>query len=1353
MLNKVSGRIQKLGTEVGIRNVMVVLYDVDISGIDDSNASIRGGHESGVDNVYINFLYGGKDTEEDPLIRGQPRGDRLGSVVTNSDGRFSLQFDDEAFRIDDKEQRPDLLLVVVAPDRPLGKTDETAFPTGTPEIQRLLHISLFPARNIGREEEFIIQISEKTLERQNIRTNTDLLPEDFATAVTAPANRKSIIRSALRKEMKLDEKISINRTRTKQADSFANKVSAVPKALRKDGFFVTGKTEVKEVIAKAEEAGLASVSRHTEFDIRQPSARLRLSDAQLEAMGINGEVREALESALSNGETYEVEIDKEMFCATLQERIGGTVLERVSNLLDPEREIRTKRLNQLDNLPDKESPVEPPQEGEIGTNGDNIEESAEEQIKRLVLAQVASLDEQEDELDKIDQTERVLQNLQKLKPPASPADVTAFHDFTHLQIAFPDVWAEAFDDSVYHLIRQMHIEYKEIEEEYSAETETSIFGEDVLDIDPNELLDLEEYTDLMRKLGADLVSVGKASEPPEVVRSFYKTRVAQVTPRAPLPVPRRGGRPVLVVPTRDPTLPPQTILDQNAEQDLLKAWPFLSIEQQDELFEIATSSAASIAVDPPRLAASRRAQTLFDKITSDLNAGGLKSAVDLYQHIEEKEKESDTDDLSREDLIARAQQIIANPSGRVSRMQRLLEDLAHRLSEPHSFRVFQKDSINFGIMTTYRQEWIPGSYQVADLVSTLPLAPGQTQKYSKKESTKKTRSQKENDKYASTIKDERSITSRAVSDIVDKASSATNFQQAVGTQSGGSLFGFNVSATTSTQFQRNQAAESQRVKKDFREAVRKSSQEFKNERSIEVSTESTTNFEFSSVSEISNPNNEITVTYLFYELERQYRVTEHLQRLTPVIMVAQEVPNPSDIDEDWLLAHEWILRRSLLDDSFSNALDYISEGLVADEVNLETRRDAFEMQKTLVEDLSDNVEALSTMQNTLRDTLVQTSEREKMAHVSRNRAKKRRRRSIFKKIFMPIPGIAGKLASGSSSLGLGRRGDDPEALEARREALETRLKFLEGNLEDSRAQLTRANSALENTTEQLTEAVEESFTKRNLVSQLRIHVKDNILHYMQMIWSYEQPDKRFLRLYGNKVRIPVSTHTAKWSFFSYENADQEAIRRLVRARDAETEASGDSLFDVSVRMPPPEQWTENRRLHEIADLDKPLGFKGNYMLFPLKECVYLTDYMMQDYVDDYLGVSDPDPESGIPTDKLLSQAEKIWHNESTTETDKIAIREVIKSRLTSPRLEDELIVVPTGQLFIEALKGEHVLLEDFKHKHRGMDLRKVNEEVRAAQLENLRKVARLVADEPIYDDPDIEKKVVVEGPANVNVVE
>jgi hypothetical protein len=46
------------------------------------------------------------------------------------------------------------------------------------------------------------------------------------------------------------------------------------------------------------------------------------------------------------------------------------------------------------------------------------------------------------------------------------------------------------------------------------------------------------------------------------------------------------------------------------------------------------------------------------------------------------------------------------------------------------------------------------------------------------------------------------------------------------------------------------------------------------------------------------------------------------------------MPKPHEINEAWLITHDWILRRVLLDDSFAPALTYLSSQVVGDEVAL-----------------------------------------------------------------------------------------------------------------------------------------------------------------------------------------------------------------------------------------------------------------------------------------------------------------------------------------------------------------------------------------------------------------------------------
>ena len=98
-------------------------------------------------------------------------------------------------------------------------------------------------------------------------------------------------------------------------------------------------------------------------------------------------------------------------------------------------------------------------------------------------------------------------------------------------------------------------------------------------------------------------------------------------------------------------------------------------------------------------------------------------------------------------------------------------------------------------------------------------------------------------------------------------------------------------------------------------------------------------------------------------------------------------------------------------------------------------------------------------------------------------------------------------------------------------------------------------------------------------------------------------------------------------------------------------------------------------------------------------------------------------------------------NSSLTEEERDALVQAVTNELTNPTSANETVILPTGQLYMEALKGEQTLLEDFKLAHRGLDVLKVQEEVREGRLENLRRGLRMVGDSPDLEDPDIEKTV------------
>lgn len=130
-----------------------------------------------------------------------------------------------------------------------------------------------------------------------------------------------------------------------------------------------------------------------------------------------------------------------------------------------------------------------------------------------------------------------------------------------------------------------------------------------------------------------------------------------------------------------------------------------------------------------------------------------------------------------------------------SRLYKLLSRLEKLLSERYAFDVFAKDSVNFGFLVTYRQTWVPQNYQVGDLVSTIPLAPKEVRRYTTRWVTKKTRAVKELEDRLQTRRTDASDTSRASTEIVEKAQNKTTFNLTAHESLGGE--GFSVDSTQS----------------------------------------------------------------------------------------------------------------------------------------------------------------------------------------------------------------------------------------------------------------------------------------------------------------------------------------------------------------------------------------------------------------------------------------------------------------------------------------------------------------------------------------------------------------------------
>jgi hypothetical protein len=665
----------------------------------------------------------------------------------------------------------------------------------------------------------------------------------------------------------------------------------------------------------------------------------------------------------------------------------------------------------------------------------------------------------------------------------------------------------------------------------------------------------------------------------------------------------------------------------------------------------------------------------------------------------------------------------ADPLGESSRLAQLLIQLEKLLSERYAFDVFAKDSINFGIMLTYRQTWNPEQYQVGDLVSSIPLAPKEIRRYTTRSVTKKARAQKELEDNLQTRKNESADTVRADAQIVKKAQEKTYFNVSADETFGGD--GMSIKATESGGG--DSTRDSAQTKSEMRESVLKSAQEFREQHRMEVDTSESSEDESTTYHELQNPNDELAVTYLFYELQRTYFITEQIHRLTPVVLVANDVPAPQEIDDAWLIQHDWILRRAILDDSFRSALDYLTKSFVGAEINIRILESNAIAQKDLVDEINQQIQTqmglLASNERSVQDAVEGLANAQQQQGIF----------STVKRIFDPI-NITGSGDTGAV-----------DAAQAMVDYAKQTLDRAERERARLLAQLEVATTALQVAVDKLSNAVKEHYDRVAEIDRLRMHVKENVLYYMQAIWRQEPPDQRFFRLYN--IDVPIVTPVTGGVTV---NVTTDGGGKKMPAGLNAALGKDDTLAST---LPMPEVTVTREKLVDVADLDNVLGYKGNYVIFALKENNYITLHMMQDYLDvgEELLLRDPDELGNYSIEELQNLAAAALAK-ITDPAERKARREEFKKmlmdRLTSPRKDNDRVIVPTNSLYIECLVGTHPLLEDFKLIHRALDVKKVQAEVRHAELENVRLAARALEGE--REDPDIEKKIVIEnGKADV----
>ena len=1149
-MKRIFGRVLVKETNVGVANLVVAAFD----------------HE------------GSNNRGNEIMCAGLALGHRLGSVLTAEDGSFAISTDQ--CEPAGGPSRPDLVLAVFAPEDATSAQD----PMPLPPEKRILHVSRVARHHAGAIEAFVIRLLQVQL-------------DEFGIPTWTPGERSSGLTDATHHLSVLDQK---NRLRTLVTQRLAPEVAQ----------FLKRKSELRDM-SKGKFSGLTAVPLALQLhplraldanDAEQKHVRAVTSGAKRLQENYSGSVVLRLESAEVESLGLGTPATGEAAGTVSGDAVAERMLNSSGNDLTRRRALIDACVTKPPTPPSPQTPpATPPAETAPAPTGEDVGKD----VLARVQGQLADLPV---ELAKRPVIEDVHVDLDALEIKGGPADATAFHDFHVVQLAFKQVWLQAFSEDVRTQAEQL---YEEVVRVYD-DAQVALPPFDAI----KDMNQLKGFVADVARTGLSYAGGGCGSD-------------------LPFPNETLAGIP-----------------------DLAPVWSYLSFDQQSF-------------------------------VTSQL--ADLRS-TDVPTHSRAR---------------AAIQAVAQTPDGDGGRLAKLTYELGKALAEPYAFDVFAPNTYNFGVMLTYRQKWEPLAYQAGELVATIPLAPLESRKYSTKKITKTTRAVKEIEKSMSSRSGQSSTTGRAESEIMQKASTATNFKM---TASGSFNIGIG-SINASSEFGLNQSQESASTKKAFHETTLKAAEEYRLERSLEVSTSHSEDVEQINSGEISNPNNELTVTYLFYELERRFQVTEHLHRARAVILVAQDVPAPHEIDESWIVQYTWILSRVLLDDSLRAALDYISSGFAGDEVSIEVIKARWQDQRQIVAMLEARTTDQLSLRDSMRELLVQKTQDIAMA--------KTMEMPLAAKIFtlgmMPDPGEK-----------------NAEMLAAQQKAAETRLNYVEEALADAQEKLGRAGDAFEHATRDYAAALQNQYTRHVAIDQLRIHLKQNILYYMQAIWDHEPPDQRFFRLYNKKISVPEPGTGLVAQPVVSSGKKKVAVPAIARGK---TRTAVSLKYGNTINM-------VDYDLVDLADLDNPIGYKGNYIMFPLKKSCHITTVMLQEYVDDYFGVRDPDELGNYTIEELEHYVECVQKREDVTDADKADLRQYYLSRIEEDRIQSDMVIVPTGQLFIEALPGSHPLLEDFKLLHRREDVRKVRAEVRHAELENLRLAARIAANK--LEDPDIEKRVIID---------
>jgi hypothetical protein len=684
-MNKVLGKIVLRGSDIGIPRLLVTVYDTNSSAppLSDGPPSIAGA----------------------PPIHGdlESRWDRLGSVLSNSQGTFDL-----AYSYDSESEAPrrdhDLILVVSPPE-------ESCTPDGTLHAR----IATCMRRRAGSVESFLIFVDEAQLASASIpiqggEKNVDDLIKQ--RRIAAQRQEKLRVESLRMFAEKLDKRRNFERLAESKFEKFLSALSVVPEERRnlRDARYVPRgisvlaanqaviRSDIQERISQASVAGVIALSDEqlVRFKDAQGHFLTSIPSAEIETL--------LRPKQHGRGPLLLRRSPPASHCPRIQVKAAAP-----EGPVDPCVEIlEGKELT--DDHHHEEPPVTPPEirNPEVPTKTEDIPLLIGNLVNHMTPPESTAIFKVQGRAG----IQQVQEGVSGFTLERGPAEAPALHDFHHLQIAFRHVWQELFDEGVIKKGKRLYTDLVE------------------LGIDPNEYL-------------------GDLPNTKEVVDFFkYLQSLAQDALKA----------------AAEPSIFVISAFDITPEQ-----WAALEEPDQGELEALAhlvgDIGPAPVAPIPPQ-PSSDETQTVIDN--AEYAGAVVGYDMESVEHNGKLSKQSDA--LRKAQNIIRYADYKLNSPQKFQQLHRILTDLEQSMREPYRFSIYAAGqggrSVNFGMVTTYRQKWELQNYQVGELVKTVPLAPKEVRKFTKKVAIRKSRAEKEVENNLQARKTENTETARAETEII-----------------------------------------------------------------------------------------------------------------------------------------------------------------------------------------------------------------------------------------------------------------------------------------------------------------------------------------------------------------------------------------------------------------------------------------------------------------------------------------------------------------------------------------------------------------------------------------------------------